>query len=139
MKVVGGSPAGMGKPVMHGTKSLEIQTPALVIACNSFFSSVRFKQSVSINEYGLEMGKGLVVGFVLNIYSILKHGKNKWRTPYKVHSSSPFIVLMKVSCLRFLSFVSRFYVSFSCSDDCSMVLDKVIFVPIYSFCLNGTS
>lgn len=117
VKVVGCSPAGMGKPVMHGRKSLEIQTPALVIAVDSFLSSLRFKQSVSINKYGLEMAKGLVVGFVLNIYSVLKHGKNKWRTPYKVHTSSPFLNLMKVSCLRFLSLVSRFYVSFSCSDD----------------------
>lgn len=69
MKVVGGLTAGVGKPVMHGRQSLEIQTPALVIAIDSFSSSVTFKQSISISKYGLEMGKDLVVGFVLNICS----------------------------------------------------------------------
>lgn len=38
-----------GETVMHGRKSLEIQTPVLVIAVDSFSSSVRFKQSVSMD------------------------------------------------------------------------------------------
>lgn len=128
------TPAMTGKLVMHSKKSFEIQTPVLVLVIARLLELSRVE-----HMRVLEMGKGLVVGFVFEVYSVLKCGKNKWRTLYKVHTSSPFLVIMKVSFLRFLSHTclclsvpSRFQILFSCSDDCLMILDKVDFLFLFT-------